>query len=218
MLISIDPGHIRDTLLGESNMKRILIAGILGAIVYFIWGMAAWMMLPIHEGTLHGMLDEDRVTLALSEQNLASGVYVVPWTKKQEDWSNPESDWWKKHESGPLYSIYYHTEGGTPMGKDVMLGGFIIDLLAATLAACLLSSAVSGCCNTYARRVGFVLGLGLFVALIGHANYWNWMHFPADYTVAFIVDVVVGWTLAGLVLAAIVRPSPARGSDQSQET
>ena len=92
------------------------------------------------------------------------------------------------------------------MGPGVMLGGFAIDLLASLLAACLLSSAVSGCCKSYASRVGFVTGLGIFVGLVGHASYWNWMHFPQDYTLMFIVDVVVGWTLTGLVIAAIVRP------------
>ena len=51
-----------------------------------------------------------------------------------------------------------------------------------------------------------MLGLGIFVALVGHASYWNWMRFPTDYTIAFIVDVIVGWTLAGLAIAAIVRP------------
>jgi hypothetical protein len=49
--------------------------------------------------------------------------------------------------------------------------------------------------------------MGIFTALIGHVSYWNWMNFPLDYTVAFVIDNVVGWTLAGLVIAAIVTPT-----------
>ncbi len=109
------------------------------------------------------------------------------------------------------------------MNAQVLAFGFVIDLLAAMLAACLLSSAV-GTNMSYARRVGFILGLGLFVALIGHASYWNWMHFPLDYTLAFVVDVVVGWTLAGLAIGAVVRPktaektlaSPAKSQSEKQ--
>lgn len=91
------------------------------------------------------------------------------------------------------------------MNSRVMATGFIIDLLATLLAATLLFSAARGCCRSYLQRVGFVTGLGVFVGLVGHASYWNWMHFPADYTLAFIVDVVIGWTLVGLVMAAIVK-------------
>ena len=95
------------------------------------------------------------------------------------------------------------------INRSVLAGGFVIDLLAALLAACLLSSVSIDAGRSYARRVGFVIGLGIFVALIGHASYWNWMHFPTHYTIAFVIDVVIGWTLAGLVIAAIVRPREA---------
>ena len=187
-------------------MGRIMLAGVLGAVVYFIWGMAAWMAIPLHGPTVAGLPDEDAVSSLLMQQNLESGVYIVPWPAEDEDWEDPESAFAKRHGAGPLYTIFYHAGGMAPMAPSVLLGGFILDLLAATLAACLLSSSASGCCSTYARRVGFVLGLGIFVGIIGHGAYWNWMNFPLDYTLAFFVDVVVGWTLAGLVMAAIIRP------------
>ena len=91
------------------------------------------------------------------------------------------------------------------MNAGVLGTGFVIDLLAALLAACLLSS-IGPCGRNYWCRVGFVTGLGIFVALVGHLSYWNWMHFPLGYTVAFMIDVTVGWLLAGLAIAAIIRP------------
>lgn len=187
-------------------MKQVAIAGIAGAVVYYTWGMAAWMVLPLHTPTIAGLPNEPAITDALTAQGLETGVYVVPWSSDAADMSDPNSTFMRNHVSGPIYSIYYQREGSVPMGPSVLLGGLVIDLLAATLAACLLSSAVTGCCRSYASRVGFVLGLGIFVGLIGHASYWNWMNFPLDYTLAFIADVVIGWTLAGLVMAAIVRP------------
>ena len=91
------------------------------------------------------------------------------------------------------------------MGSSMLLGGFIIDLLAAMLAAALLSC-TGACCRGYGARVGFVFGLGVFTALIAHGGYWNWMYFPLDYTIAFMIDVAVGWLLAGLAIAYFVRP------------
>jgi hypothetical protein len=118
---------------------------------------------------------------------------------------DPESAFSKNHLAGPIYSIFYRKEGGPAMGAKVLLSGFLIDLLAAGIAACLLSS-VGGCGCSYWCRVGFVMGLGVFVALVGHVSYWNWMSFPLDYTIAFVIDNVVGWTLAGLAIAAVIRP------------
>jgi hypothetical protein len=167
--------------------------------------MVAWMALPLHTPTIAGLPDEAEVTASLTGQNLETGVYIIPWSDSPEDWANPESEYLKRHRSGPLFSIYYRREGGDPMGPTTMLGGLVIDFLAATLAACLLWGAAGGCCNTYPRRVGFVMGLGIFVGIVAHGAYWNWMNFPTDYTIAFIVDVTIGWTLVGLVIASIVR-------------
>ena len=36
--------------------------------------------------------------------------------------------------------------------------------------------------------------------------YWNWYEFPLEFTLAEAIDSVVGWLLAGFVIAAIVRP------------
>jgi hypothetical protein len=95
------------------------------------------------------------------------------------------------------------------MGVGVMVSGFVIDLLSAMLAAALLSCAAGGCCDTYFKRVGFVASLGVFLGLMAHGTYWNWMNFPADYTLLFIVDVVIGWTLVGLAIAGVVKAEPS---------
>jgi len=187
-------------------MLRILIATHVGAIVYFIWGMLAWMVLPLHMTSMHGLPEEAAVTAELKRQNLTTGVYTAPWSDNLEDWNDPNSEWMQRHKSGPIYSIYYESRGSSPMSPQVMATGFAIDLLATFVAACLLCGAASGCCRSYFSRVAFVAGLGIFVALIGHATLWNWMMFPLDYTISFMIDVVAGWTLTGLVLAAIIRP------------
>ncbi len=185
---------------------RILAAGVTGAAVYFVWGMLAWMVLPLHSSTIHRLPAESQVTQALTTQNLETGVYVVPWPTSESDMADPASEYMKRHTAGPIFSIYYQQQGATPMDTGVLIGGFIIDLLAACLAACLVAS-LGGCGRQYLCRVGCVTGLGIFVALIGHASYWNWMNFPWGYTVAFMADVIIGWTLAGLAIAAWIRPT-----------
>lgn len=186
-------------------MGRIITAGVVGAIIYFVWGMLAWMVLPLHGPTVAALPEERAVADSLKAQNLESGVYIVPNTTDPEAMSNPESEFTKNHLAGPIFSIFYRKEGATPMAGSVLFGGFIIDLLAATLAAALLSC-TGACCRGYGARVGFVMGLGVFVALIAHGGYWNWMYFPTGFTIAFMVDVTIGWLLAGLAIAFFVHP------------
>ena len=192
-------------------MKRIITAGVVGAIVLFVWGMAAFMVLPLHTPTMHQLPEDRQIAEALSAQNLESGVYTSPFPANPADMSNPESPFMKNHEAGPIFSIYYRKEGAVPMNPGVLGTGFVIDLLATTLAAWLLSM-LGSCGNSYGCRVGFVAGMGVLIAIVGHLSYWNWMYFPLDYTLAFVADVVIGWTLAGLAIAYFVRPADQANS------
>jgi hypothetical protein len=47
---------------------------------------------------------------------------------------------------------------------------------------------------------------GAGAALVGPFMFWNWFHFPLDFTLAEVADLVIGWTLAGLVLAWVLKP------------
>jgi hypothetical protein len=42
--------------------------------------------------------------------------------------------------------------------------------------------------------------------------YWNWFQFPDDWSTAMAADQIIGWTLATIVMAAIVRPRPPVGA------
>ena len=91
---------------------------------------------------------------------------------------------------------------------SVLVFGFLIDFLGVALASTLLRCASDAkCFAAYQARVGFVTGLGVFLALMGHVAYYNWMHFDGYYTAMFVVDAVVGWFLVGLIVAAIIKPN-----------
>jgi hypothetical protein len=52
--------------------------------------------------------------------------------------------------------------------------------------------------------VVFVKGIGLVIGLAGNLPHCNWFGLPALYTVLQIMDSVIMWFLAGLVLARLV--------------
>jgi hypothetical protein len=59
-------------------------------------------------------------------------------------------------------------------------------------------------------RVACVTLIGLLASIMTNVPFWNWYGFPSDFTLAQIIEHSVGWLLAGIVLAAIVRPSAVK--------
>jgi len=80
---------------------------------------------------------------------------------------------------------------------------FLSDVLAAGIVSYLLSLAVA----TYWRRVGLAALLGVFGLFAISSIYWNWYGFPSAFFVAQGVDMIVGWSLAGAVIAKVIPPA-----------
>ena len=197
-------------------MARIISASVAGAVVYYIWGMLTWMVLPLHGPTIQEMPAEQSIIDSIQAQNLESGVYIAPFAIDPASMSDPSSEFVKKHQAGPILSIFLRREGAEPMSAGMLLGGFVIDLLAAGVAVLMLLS-LGPCGNNYWCRVGFVAGLGIFVAIVGHLSYWNWMYFPLDFTIAFVIDVAVGWGAGRACNCSASTPRAAeiiRGADR----
>lgn len=191
-------------------MVKIIPAAFAGAVVYFIWQMSTWMFLPIHGPTIGPLPDENSVRELFIEQDVETGVYVLPYGT-EEAMMDAKSEYMKRHQSGPLVAIYYQKNGATPMSPRVLGIGLLTDIVGCAIVSTLLWCALGGCCMTkYWGRVGFITGFGFFLALMGHFAYHNWMHFPLDYTAMFMVDVIVGWFLAGLAIAGIIKPGKSQ--------
>ena len=192
-------------------MTRVIFAGLVGGAVYFVWQMSTWMFLPIHAPTVNALPDDSAARELFMRQNLETGVYVVPYGT-DEDMADLESEFTKNHQNGPIFTLFYTKNGSDPMPISMLIIGFVNDFLAAFIVAWLLSCAC-GCCSTYGKRVGFVTAFGVFLALTAHVSYFNWMRFPVDWTLMFIVDAVGGWLLAGLLIAAIIRKPLEKAAD-----
>ena len=183
-------------------MKRILLGAVIGGVVMFVWGALAWMALPLHTATVKSIPNEDALRAVIRDNVKSPGFYALPgWTANREEQE-------QKYRQGPRGALVLWPGGGEPYMAKTFVTGFVLDVLAAFVAAWLLSKAVGGLAS-YGARVQFVAVTGLFAGIVTHLAYWNWMEFPPDYTVAYLADLVIGWTLVGLVLAAIVKPKAA---------
>jgi hypothetical protein len=186
---------------------RILIGGIVGGIVVFFVGFFTHAMLGLQGRAIANLPDEPRVAEALKSSGVKPGIYSLPGMLQGADASDPKKneELNARYKAGPSGVIVI-----APTGEDMMSGAtlgmeFATNVIAALLAAWVVS--------LLAAEIGFmqrslvVLALGVFSWFSLSASYGIWYRFPH----AFIHDefycAALEWGLAGLAIAAIVRPA-----------
>jgi len=184
-------------------MKPILIAGVVGGLVLFVWGFLSWAVLPWHNATMPNLPNEEAVIETLSASITATGVYQFPGMPANEA---DTQAWTEKFKRGPYGMLVYTVEGANPMSPKPFIGGLILNFISATLVAYLLSLAANKL-SGYNQRVTFVALIGVFAALVSHITAWNWMYIPTGYSLVMAADIVIGWLLAGLVIAWRMKPA-----------
>jgi hypothetical protein len=171
-------------------MKPYVKSGMLAGIVLFFWGAFSWMVLPWHGGTLHQFTDSKAVVSALTANAKQSGIYVTGMDMGKEG----------TQQAFAFASV--HLEGMPSSMVPAMIISLLIQAAAAIIVAYMLNK-TSGL--TYIKRVKFVFLFGLAAALVTYLPYWNWFRFDITYTVVMMADLLIGWLLAGLVLARFNR-------------
>ncbi len=187
---------------------KILLAGILGGIVMFIWTSIAHMALPLGEAGIREIPNES-AALSAMQSNIGenTGLYIFPGLGVSKDASRQEKSEAMKHMSekmaaNPSGILMYHAPG-RPFALGKSLGiEFGTELLESILVVFLLAQTRIG---SFPGRVGFVLVAGILAAISTNVSYWNWYGFPCVYTVSYMLIQIVGFLLVGIV-AALVLP------------
>ncbi len=187
---------------------RIVLGGVLGAVVLFVWSFLYWVVLSERLLPYNHMTDEGAVMDVLWENLPETGVYWFPMPQHDPDATADEKQaameaFEASHREGPLGTVIYHKDGREAMAPSTLVKGFVIEFVSALLASILLCCACGR--KGYAARAAFVFGLGLFAAVSVHLIAWNFMLNPMGFTLLKIGDTIIGWFLAGLVIAAVVK-------------
>ena len=185
-------------------MLRILLAGIVGGIVVFIWGAVSHMVLQVGEMGIKELPNDELLLPALRTGIPDPGMYMIPGPDKAAP--TDMKAWEKKMQAGPRGLLVIDPRPtDQPMISPVQLGRELAsNVLAALVAACIVSTMFAG---TFARVLA-VAAMGLFGWLSLVVSYWNWYGFPDDFAIGQLIGEVVGWFLAGLLIAPIA-PKPA---------
>lgn len=188
-------------------ITRILISGILGGIVMFIWTSIAHMFLPLGEVGIKEIPNEQSV-LSTLQANIRgrTGLYIFPGLGLGENASRQEKNEAMKHlgekyANNPSGILMYHPPG-RPIAMGRWLGvEFVTEAVEAILVVFLLAQTTIG---SFGGRVGFVFVAGILAAIATNISYWNWYGFPAKYTASYMLIQIIGFFLVGIVAALIL--------------
>jgi hypothetical protein len=193
-------------------MKRVILAGLLGGVILFVWGAVAHEALPLGEAGVRA-LDNEQVQTALKGNVKESGFYIFPMpdmaamSKEQQQKAMEQAE--QKMRAGPTGIMVVYPQGREFLMPQHLATQAVTDLLTGLLAATLLYWAAS--LKSYSSRVLFIVLLGLFPTLTVELPQWNWYGFPTVYMLAQLAMHLIGFLLAGLLLARMVRPKFAQG-------
>ncbi len=181
--------------------NRVFVAGLLGAVVIFVWSFLSWVVFPFHTMTFNDIPNEDAVVTAIGDNITETGVYMYP------GFANDDSSMTAKHTMGPrIPFMVFHKEGAPEMPPSIFVFGFLFNFIAATIVAWMLSRCSADKLMRYGQRVLFVTMFGVFLAIFTDLMNWNYMQYPMNFVIVNAYDNVVTWALAGTVIAWRIDP------------
>jgi hypothetical protein len=193
-------------------MIRTIAAGLVGGVLMFLWAGFAHTATPLGHQGIEELPQEAATLAALSEQlGEADGFFYFPGFglghhPTMEEKKAGMAAYKEKLQTSPRGLLVYHQPGTAPPELRYYLAELGFEMVEAIFAALLVAWAGIG---GFLRRVGFVAVIGLIAAVTTNGSYWNWYGFPLDYTLAYALIQFVGFIVAGVAIAMIVK-KPAR--------
>jgi hypothetical protein len=188
--------------------KRVVMAGILGGIVMFVWSSVAHMVLPLGATGVREIPNEASVLDSMrSSMGDTPGLYIFPGMGLGSDATTQQmraamQQYDQKLAANPSGLLIYHPAGAKSLTPRQLATEFLTELFEALLIAFLLAQTRLG---TYLGRLGFVAIVGVAAAMTTNLPYWNWYGFPTSSTVGYMATEFLAYLAAGVAIAAIIK-------------
>ena len=189
-------------------MKKIILAGLAGGLVVFLWGFVSHMLLPVGEMGFTQMPVNSPLLESMKQNLSEEGLYAFPGLEVGRKQTEAEDAVWTgRFKMGPNGLLLYHPVGSDPVSPKRLGIQLATDIVGALLLAYLLV-AIAGSTGAQVPlskmlRISAVAGIFAWSSI--EIAYWNWYGFPCAFVLGELIDQIVGWTLAGLVMALLWR-------------
>jgi hypothetical protein len=170
------------------------------------------MFTPLGEAGIRYMPKPDAVSSALqSAIGDKSGMYVFPTGGLTDQSSRDEKmkameRVMEETKTAPSGLLIYKAAGTDFNFAKCLAVQFLTDFVKALLAAWLLMQTRL---IKFGSRVCFVAAAGVIGAITTTIPHWNWYGFDGTFTMANLIMDIVGFLVAGLAIAAVLKHPPA---------
>jgi hypothetical protein len=153
---------------------------------------------------MNRVADEPAVHRTLKANIAAPGIYLVNPVLTGE-WEYPAGE--------PVFTVTYSGMGHEAAGlmMPVEIG---VTFAVVLIAAGLLSAASASVLSTWLRRTGFVLAVGVLLAVAADLSRVGIGGYPLGSAAAMAAVRVAGWALAGAAMAWAMRPTAGTGGQR----
>ena len=184
-------------------MKKILLPGIVGGIVYFLWSFFSHMATPIATMGIKTVdTNEDAVISTLKGNMQQPGFYMLPGAGLLGNPTEAQRAAVEaKYNAGPTAIVVYSPIGAPMMSGGQLLRQFLFTLLSALIAAFIVSAVAA----PLATRALMVALMGVFSWLMISLPQWNWYRFPSAFVIGVGIDNIVGWLISGFAIAWMIK-------------
>ena len=184
------------------NIKRVVIASVAGAVIAFIWTTVSWMALPWHHSDFRSFTDATPVTESITLQSKDSGIYMLPNALVKDKTPEKHEQWMKDAAKGPFALIILRKEGMNISFIEQLAKMFVFLYISALLLTLLLAQTQM---QSVLHKAIFVTTAALAGGMLVHLTYWSWWGFPTFSTAVEIIDMIITWFLAGLVIGKLYK-------------
>ena len=191
------------------SKARLTVAALSAGIAMYFWASLAHMVLPLATIGVSQITSNEPAVLETMRNSLGDkpGLYIFPsvgW--RQGDTSEQRSEAMKNYDAKlalfPSGILIYNPPGAHGLTPRQLIVEFLAELLEAALAVVLMSLTRI---TSVAGRVAFVTVIGVVASITTNLSYWNWYNFPTSYTVSYMTSQLVGFLIAGIVAAFILK-------------
>jgi hypothetical protein len=192
------------------TVLRIIVAGFLGGLAVFNAGYAGHVIFGWPERNIHSLPNATPFKQIIADQKVALGIYTIPafpQNSAAEDRQAREKAFNEEYRQGPNAMIVIQ-----PAGQDPMTGQTLANEFGTNVACCLLASWIVSLLaptRSFATRLFVVVAMALFAWISVVVSYGIWYRFPLPFVLDELFNNLLEGTVAGLVIATIVRGSKA---------
>lgn len=189
-------------------MARTLGAAFLTAAIVFVWTFVSWMLLPMHGQQLSNFPgpqnSQNPIVKAIEDSGAQKGMYHYPGIVEGEGGMEQTA---KLAQEGPIVRLLvFQPDGEDMMSLDKLAVSFLLNFLAAWTGIALLR--MSGLRGSI-KGMQFMGLMGLFAGFAATLLEGHWFGLALSHSLLTVVDLVVSFGLAGLVVGKWAARDPA---------